>query len=338
MKNWTLAKIQQFIDDQIEESNSLDYKAADALDKSEKKKNELSKDVSAFANSNGGVIIYGVSEFDEKEKSHLPKKINPVNRVQISKEWLEQVISTKIQPKIEGVEIIPITVSEQDNTVIYVVEIPKSTTAHQAAGHKYYKRYNFQSEPMMDYEIRDVMNRATHPSIILDFEIEIEKEAHVRSISLSGAGNSAKTIEGKTHNTLKIYAKNIGKVYANYVNYYIELNRNFLEPEEYQYLKTFEKDNSGKKYVEYYGENTIRDIFDVKTVLAEGGAVYKYGPSRFDPILPGMHSRADRLRLTDEIDLFKEEYIEWKVYADNAIPKTGKIKISDIPVIEKSRK
>lgn len=125
MENWTIEKLNQLIQDQIEESNVLDYKAADALAKTDGKKNEISKDVSAFANSNGGVIIYGIKEFDEKSKAHLPEKIDPVSRVDISKEWLEQVISTKIQPKIEGIEIIPVTVNEEDNTVVYVVEIPK---------------------------------------------------------------------------------------------------------------------------------------------------------------------------------------------------------------------
>ena len=40
-----------------------------------------------------------------------------------------------------------------------VVEIPKSLTAHQARDLRYYRRYNFESVAMVDYEIRDVMNR-----------------------------------------------------------------------------------------------------------------------------------------------------------------------------------
>jgi hypothetical protein len=331
MENWTIEKLNQLIQDQIEESNVLDYKAADALAKTDGKKNEISKDVSAFANSNGGVIIYGIKEFDEKSKAHLPEKIDPVSRVDISKEWLEQVISTKIQPKIEGVEIIPVTVNEEDNTVVYVVEIPKSTTAHQAAGHKYHKRYNFQSEPMLDYEIRDVMNRSTHPVIELDFEIET-KEVEVNNFMPTMGLGQSKTVEKTIYNTLKIIARNKGAVYANYVNYYVEINRNFLEKDEHQNLRTYKKDNSGRIYAEYYGENTIRDVVDVKGILPNGSGMYKYGPSRFDPILPGMHSRADKIKIIEGFNLFNEEYIEWKVYADNALPKTGRIKIADIPV------
>ncbi|WP_262510404.1 ATP-binding protein [Flavobacterium tistrianum] len=43
----------------------LDYKVADSISSTNKKKNENSKDVIAFANSNGGVIIYGVNKYDE---------------------------------------------------------------------------------------------------------------------------------------------------------------------------------------------------------------------------------------------------------------------------------
>jgi hypothetical protein len=44
----------------IQESLTLDYKDAAALGKNSPQRNELCKDVSAFANSAGGQIIYGV--------------------------------------------------------------------------------------------------------------------------------------------------------------------------------------------------------------------------------------------------------------------------------------
>ena len=59
----------------------------------------------------------------------------------------------------------PVTIDEQKHEVCYVVEIPQSHTAHQARDHVYYKRHNFNVLPMEDYEVRDVMNRKTHPRI-----------------------------------------------------------------------------------------------------------------------------------------------------------------------------
>lgn len=328
MEAWTLEKIVLYIDNQIEESNSLDYKAAGALANNDKKKNEISKDVSAFANSNGGVIIYGVKEFDAPHKNHLPERIDPIERSRISKEWLEQVIATRIQPKIEGTEICPVTVSETENTVIYVVNIPKSSTAHQASDNKYYKRYNFQSEPMQDYEIRDVMNRATHPKIELEFEIETRHLESEPPPDWFASGVASRLRTRTTINTLKIFAKNKGSVYANFVNYYVQMNKYFLKSEGIEHLKAYKQGDYDM--VEYYGENTVRDVMGMRP--SGMGYTAEYGPSRFDPILPGMHSRPEKLDLREDISGFKDSYITWKVFADNAMPSEGKVQVKNIPI------
>jgi hypothetical protein len=156
---WNLEKIQALLTDQVEENIHLDYKAADALSLTEGKKNDIAKDVSAFANSDGGVVIYGVREFTG-EKEHLPERLDPVNRQQVAKETLEQIINQRISPRIHGLLIHPIVVSDATpDDVLYVVEIPKGNTAHQASDKRYYRRYNFLSMPMEDWEIKDIINR-----------------------------------------------------------------------------------------------------------------------------------------------------------------------------------
>jgi hypothetical protein len=167
MSEWTKQRMDQMIIDGVEENLLLDYKRADSLGKTEGKKAEVTKDVSSFANSSGGALIYGVAEFNEDTRRHIPERIDPIQRTEISKEWLDQVIQM-IQPRIEGVVIHPVTISERDNTVCYVVEVPQSHTAHMARDHRYYKRHNFNVLPMEDYEVRDVMSRRKHPRIIAE--------------------------------------------------------------------------------------------------------------------------------------------------------------------------
>src|SRR5215208_5520042 len=84
----------------IKESLTLDYKASPSLGKADRLRDELCKDVTAFANSAGGQIVYGME--DDK---HLPTKLDSGADPGITKEWVEQVIDSRVQPRIEGLII-----------------------------------------------------------------------------------------------------------------------------------------------------------------------------------------------------------------------------------------
>jgi Putative DNA-binding domain len=162
---WRESDLLELIATSTKESLTLDYKASEALAGSDSKKNEISKDVSAIANSAGGTIIYGVVE-----DGHVPINIDRgVDRSSISKEWLEQVINSKIQRRIDGIVVheVELTISSPGR-VAYVVTIPQSTRApHQASDKRFYKRFNFSSVPMEEYEIRDVSRRQDRPDLLL---------------------------------------------------------------------------------------------------------------------------------------------------------------------------
>jgi hypothetical protein len=181
MKVWGEAEIQRYIDDEVEESHTLDYKAAEALGRSDGKKHEITKDVSAMANADGGIIIYGLKEHPARR--HVVESLNPVDRTQFSKEWLDQIIST-IRPYIDTVIVHPVGLSSGPNDVAYVLEIPKGNTAHQSTNLRYYRRRNFESVAMHDDEIRDVMNRATVPDASVSFDFRLQTRVSDRSIYL----------------------------------------------------------------------------------------------------------------------------------------------------------
>ena len=153
--NYTDGDIISIIESATEESIHLDFKANGSLDNQIEKKKEISKDVSSFANSDGGIIIYGVSEVD-----HVANSLSFVNGNNFTKEWLEQVINSRIQPRIQGLLISPIRFDDDIEKTVYIVKIPKSPNApHMASDNKFYKRFNFQSVAMEEYEIRDIYNR-----------------------------------------------------------------------------------------------------------------------------------------------------------------------------------
>lgn len=172
---WNFERVQRMIEDGVEESIHLDYKGAGSLAKISQKRDEIIKDVTAFANSDGGVIIYGVAEYGDAARKHLPESIDPINRSEFSKEWLEQVISNA-SPRIRELRIHPIPIPGDETRCLYVAEIPKGETAYQAPDCKYYRRYNFESVPMRDHEVRDVMNRIKVP------RLEVEAFLGIRNL------------------------------------------------------------------------------------------------------------------------------------------------------------
>lgn len=171
---WNQQRLEQMISDGVEESLNLDYKAAGAFAKQTQKREEIQKDVSAFANSAGGTIIYGIKEHPSHDRKHLPERIDPIARDQFSKEWLEQIISG-IQPRVQGVVIHPVQLASSANDCCYVVEIPQSETVHQAPDGKYYRRYNFENRFMQDYEVREAMNRSKHPKVVASVHLQLNE-------------------------------------------------------------------------------------------------------------------------------------------------------------------
>jgi Putative DNA-binding domain len=296
-RNWTEAKLQNFITSEIEESLTLEYKAAEALDRVETKKKEITKDVSAMANSAGGILVYGISEFSDLEKRHLPEKITPVDRRSFPREWVEQIIQA-IRPRIDGIVIHSVNLSSGENDTAYVIEIPQSNTAHQANDHRYYKRFNFQAVPMEDYEIRDVMFREQTPNITLNFLIEITADEQ----------------------NLVIQARNNGSAFAQYVAVFLDVPVPILQNIENKLSLT-----DGGRFYRHRLTNLNQEYADEQ---------FK---SSF-PLLRSM-SMSWKIPLNENPDEFRARdlAIKWKTYADNALPKEGKISLKEIEIVDLRR-
>ncbi|SFD67295.1 AlbA family DNA-binding domain-containing protein [Spirosoma endophyticum] len=154
-EDYSIEDIQSLITNEVEESIYLDFKEAGALDKSDGKRKDISKDVASFANSDGGIIIYGIKELDHKAHS-----LSYVNGNIFTKEWLEQVINSSIQRNIPSLLIFPLRENGDIEKTIYIIKIPRSIDApHISKDNRFYKRFNFLSVPMEEYEIRQSYGR-----------------------------------------------------------------------------------------------------------------------------------------------------------------------------------
>lgn len=164
----TLEELQAIIDRGLTENIHLEFKRSDAL-MNDKARNEVSKDVSAFANSDGGVIIYGIAEED-----HKPSSLDGgVDHEKWPKERLEDIIQSNVAPRLEGLRISQITLSAERSA--YVVSVPRSERGpHQdRVTWRYFKRHNFKSSPMENYEINDVRNRRVLLPALISVRVDV---------------------------------------------------------------------------------------------------------------------------------------------------------------------
>lgn len=139
--------VQELIDNHQEENIILEFKRE--LTANSK---EIAKDISSMANSEGGIIIYGINE-DQTGKANSIEWIDIPN----FKERLENIIATTITPQV-SFKIFSIQ-NEGDNTkFVHLILVPKSNNLHMVVkenDNRYYKRLGRTIQRMEDSEIKE---------------------------------------------------------------------------------------------------------------------------------------------------------------------------------------
>lgn len=171
----TKAQLEALHAGNVKESLTLEYKDSRAIDKAkDDKKLEMARDVSAFANADGGQIVYGMTENKYHEPAGLDQGIDEAAYPEI---WFEQVLQQNITPPVAGLHIRHVSLGKP--MVAVVIDIPATTSdPHQASDGKYYRRHNFNRLAMEHYEIRDAMRRAVDPDLFLEFDLLVGQAAY----------------------------------------------------------------------------------------------------------------------------------------------------------------
>jgi hypothetical protein len=150
--------IRAIVDRKETEQTILDYKLE--IEVSKHHKFELAKDVSAFANSQGGWIIIGIPEEDGVPKPDFQGVTRTLNG-QKTDEWIHQVINSSISPR-APVEVKSIELKGSENVLI-VIRIRESRRApHMVTvdhDNRYYRRHGTESLRAEEYEVRELFER-----------------------------------------------------------------------------------------------------------------------------------------------------------------------------------
>jgi hypothetical protein len=187
--------------------------------------NELAKQLSAFANTGGGQIIYGVTDGGAVDNGGVART---VKGRQSTEEWLEDVIPTLTDYEIVGFNVYEIAPKTSRSAIdanksLYVVDVPDSERApHQSKRDcKYYVRLASKSQPASHRLLEDIRNRVRHPRVevydprILDAtyvadpnqsrdSLRITLEVGVRNIGRILAAHTALLFAGSTPLSLSL--------------------------------------------------------------------------------------------------------------------------------------
>lgn len=165
------ADLQDLIEEQIPEGKNIEYKR-ELPNSTDESKKEFLADISSFANSAGGYLIYGVDE-----ENGYPQKIPGIQTDNIDNEKLrlENIIREGIDPRIPGISIIAIPLHNQ--RFVFLIHIPKSyLSPHMVVfknNSRFYARNSAGKYQMDVQEIRQaVLLSETVEEKIRNFRIE----------------------------------------------------------------------------------------------------------------------------------------------------------------------
>lgn len=182
--DWWSVELKRMLEEQRPEDLHLDYKEKGSLlprsrggsgTDTQKRAEDISKDVSSFLNSDGGVLVYGVPETgDPKATGGSPIPEGPdigFQREEIDKETIENLITSNIQPRL-GPDLFQVTEVPYDGRTVFIVEVAVGVgDVWQAKDKRYYKRFQFKAEPMEHYEINMARDRNLGPDVRLIFGV-----------------------------------------------------------------------------------------------------------------------------------------------------------------------
>lgn len=149
----TIKDLLDLKENKVNESKTLEYKKELKLAKDQDKKEFLS-DISSFANTTGGDIIYGITEVEG-----IPSALDAIQieNIDMFKQQIENIIRDGLEPRISGYSIKEI--KKDQSTYFLIIRVPKSwISPHRVTFQNSSKFYGRNSNGKYELDVSELRN------------------------------------------------------------------------------------------------------------------------------------------------------------------------------------
>jgi len=173
--------VEELVNDQAPESLSLEFKTkgfsvppappAQPGKLNDDDKRNLAKSISAFANTDGGCLIFGISTKDGKgTEADRAKKPEPIEQLAAFKRSVEAILKDVTNPAVPNIELLDIEDAAGSDRGVLAIRIPQSIgRPHRACmgPEHYYMRVASRSDIMPHSILAALMGRVPQPRLSL---------------------------------------------------------------------------------------------------------------------------------------------------------------------------
>lgn len=299
-----LTEIQDFVKNQVAEDLFIEFKTANYPNGIDFDKKNFSKCLSGFANSSGGILIWGISAKEQKNKPDVANALKPIKKLIDFENYLKKNEGNAVVPLIEGVEYRRIIESDQIGyLLVYVPQSERAPHMGLFADKRYFKRSGDSFYICEHFDLIDMLNRKTAPKI----EIELKNEKTTKEVR-------NQIINYKYQGIFCV--KNIGEVSVKNLVVFLRVKSPF-------HIARYGLDGNGNR-----GMKTLPTNEPFKKYVSGNELV----------IHPETFHEVDKIVL-NEIGTdsgITDLLIEYKVVADGMKLSTGRIYITEEDLIEKN--
>ncbi|HOV24267.1 MAG TPA: putative DNA binding domain-containing protein [Candidatus Marinimicrobia bacterium] len=161
--------LEGYVKEKQEENLYLDFKTINNSDFSNKDdKRNLSRSISGFANSSGGIIIWGIIAKKNDNNIDCANSFQLIENLNLSKSKINELTGRAVNPLVENI-LHKVVKFEHDKGVLISLVPESDSGPHMAKlGHdRYFKRSGDSFYRMEHYDIEDMFGRRKKPKLIL---------------------------------------------------------------------------------------------------------------------------------------------------------------------------